>query len=196
MSKYNCFEKQTDLTVRNAQIVYLAKEKGLTATEISNYVTLAVSTIKTYIRKFVGLLEQAKEWFEDKIVKIYNKNNVVYECEYKKGDCAYIIEYFNSANKFVFLKIGMTNNIQRRVTECIRKYKESYDVTYAVVKKLYFAKDEEDALTLENLLRQHYKKIADCGFIKRDRFSKIRYNNEELERDIDCNKKMQLFAIC
>lgn len=201
---YNVFEKQENLEVRNAQIVYLAEECGMEANEISKYVDLAVSTIRTYIRKFANLLEKAKEWFGDKAKqlaqKIKEKCNVTdivtYNCEHHKGDCAYIIEYFDSQHNFVFLKVGMTNNINRRVGEHLRYYtNRGWDTTYAVVKELHFAEDEEDALTIENCLRKHYKKIDNCGFIKRDRFEFVRYDKKDLQQDNILQEQLKMFAI-
>ena len=201
---YNVFEKQENLEVRNAQIVYLAEECGMGASEISKYVDLAVSTIRTYIKKFANLLEKAKEWFGDKakqlVSKVKEKCNVTdivtYNCEHHKGDCAYIIEYFDSQHNFVFLKVGMTNNIDRRVGEHLRYYtNRGWDTTYAVVKELHFAEDEEDALTIENCLRKHYKKIDNCGFIKRDRFEFVRYNKEDLQQDNILQEQLKMFAI-
>ena len=202
--KYNVFEKQENLEIRNAQIVYLAEECGMTANQIQKYVDLAISTIHNYIRKFSYLLEKAKQWFGTKakqvVDKIKEKCNVTdivtYNCEHHKGDCAYIIEYFDSQHNFVFLKVGMTNNIDRRIPEHLRYYtNKGYDTTYAVVKELHFAEDEEDALTLENCLRKHYKKNKNNGFLPRDRFEMVRYNEQKLQADVTLQKQLQMFSI-
>ena len=202
--EYNVFEKQENMEIRNAQIVYLAEECQMEADEISNYVDLAVSTIKNYIKKFAHLLEKAKKWFGDKAKQLANKikekcnvtDLITYNCEHHKGDCAYIIEYFDSQHNFVFLKVGMTNDISRRVREHLRDYtNKGFDTTYAVIKELHFAEDEEDALTLENCLRKHYKKIENNGFIKRDRFSFVRYNAEDLQNDKILQKQLKMFEI-
>lgn len=201
---YNVFEKQDNIEVRNAQIVYLAEECGMNAKEISNYVDLAISTIKNYIRKFAHLLEKAKQWFGDKAKQVVNKikekcnvtDLITYNCEHHKGDCAYIIEYFDSQHNFVFLKVGMTNDITRRVKEHLRDYTtKGFDTTYAVVKELHFTEDEEDALTIENCLRKHYKKIANNGFIKKDRFAFVRYNVEDLQNDNTLQEQLKMFEI-
>lgn len=197
--------------IRNLQIVYLREVLGYTPTQIAKYVKdIAVATIKSYMYKFRDLLDKAKEFFGDKAKKLIDKvkekcnvtNTVTYECDHKKAPCAYIIEYFDSQHNFCFLKVGMTNNIQRRITEHLRDYckprkekPDGWDTTYAVVKNLYYAEDEEDALTLENLLRKHYKKIKNNGFIKRDRFEFVRYDKNELEQDEDIMQKVQMFAV-
>ena len=203
---YNVFEKQKNMEVRNAQIVYLREVLHMEYKDIVKYVDLAVSTVRIYCRKFAGLLEKAKEWFGEAAKATYAKvkekltslDTVVTceDCEPKTGDCAYIIEYFNSQKEFIFLKVGMTNNITRRVKEHLRDYtKKGFDATYAVIKKLYYAEDEEDALTLENCLRKHYKAIENCGFIKRDRFSFVRYSNEELNSDNRLQDNIKRFAL-
>lgn len=202
---YNIFEKQENLEVRNAQIVYMAEELEMTPSEIKKYVNLAVSTIKTYIYKFADLIDKAREWFGDKTKQVINKlkekcgfeDTITYDnCTPKAGDCSYIIEYFDSERNFLFLKVGMTNNISRRVKEHLKYYvNHGYDTAYAVVKEIHYAEDEEDALTLENLYRKHYKAIPDCGFIKRDRFATIRYDKEELEQDTALMTKVQMFEM-
>lgn len=200
---YNVFEKQTNMERRNAQIVYL-NDIGWEEEEIAGLVGLTVATIRRYIIKFADLLEKAKQWFGKVITTIstrarekFKNPYIIYECEHHKGDCAYIIEYFDDNKNFLFLKVGMTNNIGRRISEHMREYRkdEKYqNITYAKVKNLYYAEDEEDALTLENLLRKHYKKIENNGFIRRDRFSNVRYNIENLKNDIDLQNKIQLFV--
>lgn len=202
---YNVYEKQKDINVRNAQIVYMARELNMMPSQIKKYVDLALSTIRSYIHKFADMLEQAKEWFGNKTKQVVNKikekcnvtDIITYDnCIAKIGDCSYIIEYFNSQHNFVFLKVGMTNNIKRRIPEHLRDYKKAgFDTTYAIVKEIHYAEDEEDALTLENLYRKHYKAIPNCGFIKRDRFEKVRYNKQDLEQDTALISKVQMFEM-
>lgn len=179
-------------TVRNMQIVYLHEVFKYTPSQIAKYVTdIALSTIRSYIYKFKDLLDKAKKFFG----RIKKDERITFECNARKGNCAYIIEYFNSEHNFLFLKVGMTNNISRRIKEHFRTYqKQGVDVAFAVVKKLYFAKDEDDALTLENILRKHYKQIENGGFLPRDRFLNIRFNAQELESDIDTVSKLRLFT--
>lgn len=195
--KYNIFEKQENIEIRNAQIVYLKEVLQWSYEKIADFVGLAKSTIATYCRKFSNLLEKAKEWFgeqKEKIKEIFTKeeNNIIFECEHHKGECAYIIEYFDKNKNFTFLKIGKTNDINRRIKEHIREYRK-INIKYAEVKKIFYAEDEEDALTIENCLRKHYKKIDNCGFIKNDRFSNVFFNEKELLEDKECMKKIELF---
>ena len=204
--KKNVFEEQETMEERNCQIIYLYHILKWTPKKIGQLVGLANTTISGYVRKFKDLLSKAIELFEGKVVEIKqeiktkakNLSNryVTFECEHKVGDCAYIIEYYDSNKEFVFLKVGMTNNIERRISEHLRDYyRKGFDTTYAVVKRLFFGEDEEDALTLENCLRKHYKRIENSGFIKRDRFSNVRYDREELQADIDTMTKINMFAI-
>lgn len=201
---YNVFDEQDNMEVRNAQIVYMAKELGMEPKEIQNYVGLALSTIKNYIHKFGYMLEQARKWFGDKRQAVTKKiekvcgvaRTVDYgECIPKKGECAYIIEYFDSKHNFLFLKVGKTNNIKRRVREHLNKNYAKVDATYAVVKELHYAKDEENALTLENLYRQYYKTIPNGGFMPKDRFSNIRYSKSELEQNTALMTVVQMFEM-
>jgi predicted GIY-YIG superfamily endonuclease len=159
--------------------------------DIIKYVDLTKSTISNYAYKFADLLERAKQYFGEKVQDFVQKvkakttaqTPITYECEYKVGNCAYIIEYFNSKKEFIFLKVGMTNNITRRIKEHLKAYTEEFDSMYAVVKRLYYTKEDDDALTMENTLRKHYKHQENNGFLPRDRFLYCRYDKEDIESD-------------
>jgi hypothetical protein len=199
---YNVFEKYDDVDLRNAQIVYMKNVLGMKATEIQKYVDLAASTINSYARKFADMIELAIKWFGDKVKEVITKvkekvllnDLITFECDHRQGECAYIIEYFDSQKKFLFLKVGKTDHIERRVKQHLREYAK-HDATYAVIKELHFAEDNEDALTIENLLRKHYKAIPNCGFIKNDRFEYVRYNKENLDNDITMNDRIKMFEV-
>jgi len=200
---YNIFEKQKDINVRNAQIVYMAKELEMTPSQIKKYVDLALSTIRNYIYKFEDMLDQAREWFGDKAKQLMNnlrkkcedKNIITYECEKTKNPCSYIIEYFDSQRNFLFLKVGMTERpLNERIREHLRDY-VNLDATYAVVKEIHPATDKENAEIMESLYRQHYKKLENNGFIKQDRFSMVRYDKQELEQDTILMSKVKLFEM-
>lgn len=209
MGKIYIYEKQTDKEKRNAQIVYMAKVLGMQPKQIAEYVDLARKTISNYIRTYADLLEKAKEWFTDKIEEIKEKvtnrkgtkknyrviENVTFEnCIVKKAQCAYIIEYFDNNHNFLFLKVGKTKDIRNRIKSHFKEYKK-YNATYAVVKELHYAEDDEDALTLENLYRKHYKAIPNCGFIKNDRFKNIRYNAQDLQNDTVLITRVSMFEM-
>lgn len=177
--KYNVYEKQENIEVRNAQIVYMNKILGYTPKKISQYVDLALSTIRNYIRKFADLLEKAKLWFED---------SYIYSGEIKNSPCAYILEFFDGNNKKMFLKVGKTKHIEIRISQLITKYKAKR----VEIKKIFYAKSENFAEMIESMLREHYQNIANCGFIRLDRFTNVNYNDEELKNNSFLQKTLKI----
>lgn len=187
----NIYSKQNDVEGRRMQVVYMYHELNFTPKQIAQYVALAVSTIRSYAFKFANLLEKARQYFGEKTKELINiarektkaGKTITFDCPHKIGTCAYIIEYFNSQKEFIFLKVGETNNIERRVKEHLKAYSADFDATYAVVKQLFYTAEDDDALTMENTLRKHYKKKENGGFLPRDRFLFLRYNKEDIEQD-------------
>jgi len=167
--KYNVFEKQTDIEVRNAQIVYMYHILNMKPHEIKNYVDLALGTIRTYVRKFADLLDKAKKWFCTNIFK----------GEIKVQPCAYIVEFFDKNNIRLFLKVGKSNNLKRRIKEHLNKY----GAFRAEIKEVFYTKTNNYALMVESMLREHYQNIKNCGYIEQDRFTNAIYSHLDLEQN-------------
>lgn len=202
--KPSVFEPQTDIYIRNLQIIHLAYIEKWANKKIADFVGLATSTIRNYKNKFFDLLSQAKEYFSTttkKIKKFIKQTTADFEiqwnCPYEKGCCAYVIEYYNKNNDFVFLKVGKTKDIYKRIKQQFVAYqKAGWETVSAIVHKLFFAEDEDDALTIENCLRKHYKKQPQAGgFIPNDRFELCQFDENELSQDVDIMNKIQLFTI-
>lgn len=174
---YNPLCYNNDTTVRNAQIVYLHEVVGMTYENISKIVKLAVSTCSNYYHKFkVALGTMARKIFKIGATK---RIDIITECELKKGDCAYIVEFFNADGDFTYTKIGYSNDVFRRMKEHIDRTK--YGTSKIVIKAVFYFDDEEQALTMENAIRKYYKdKNSKADFVKRDRFSVQRLQNAEL----------------
>lgn len=179
--KYNVYEKQTDMEVRNAQIVYMYHELKMYPKEISKYVDLALSTIRNYARKFIDLLDKARQWFA---------NSYKYIGEIKNIPCAYILEFFNNNNERMFLKVGKTKHIEIRITQLIKKYK----ATRVEIKQIFYTKSENFAEIIESMLREHYQNKENSGYIKLDRFQNAYYNLEDLENDSNLQKVLEICA--
>lgn len=174
---YNPLCYNNDTTVRNAQIVYLHEVIKMTYADISKIVKLAVNTCSNYYHKFkIALGAMARKIFKIGATK---RIDIITECELKKGDCAYIVEFFNEKDEFTYTKIGYSNDVFRRMKEHIDRTK--YGTTKVVVKAIFYFTDEEQALTMENAIRKYYKdKNGKADFVKRDRFSQQRLQTEEL----------------
>ena len=177
--KYNVYEKQTNMEVRNAQIVYMYHELKMYPKEISKYVDLALSTIRNYVRKFIDLLDKAKQWFA---------NSYKYIGEIKNAPCAYILEFFNVNNEKMFLKVGKTKHIETRISQLLKEY----NAKRVEIKQIFYTKTENFAEMVESMLREHYQNVKNCGFVKMDRFTKAIYNFEELKNDYLLQKTLEI----
>ena len=61
----NPFERYDDVQIKRMQVVYLNKGLKITKKKVAEITGYAVSTVQTYARKFINLLDKAKEYFED-----------------------------------------------------------------------------------------------------------------------------------
>lgn len=156
-----------------AQVVYLANVKRLCVEEIAAITHYAISTIKVYARKFLDLLEYAKS--------IFRKGKKRISGNPEPRPCAYVIELFDNKG-FKWLKIGKAINLKKRCNEHLTYYKKD-GITSTKVKQAFYTDNEDDALIMESALRKHYKANKEGGFIPKDRFEKIRYDEKELAQD-------------
>jgi hypothetical protein len=60
--------------------------------------------------------------------------------------------------------------------------KSGFDVSYAVINKLFLAPSDDRALAIENALREHYKKQS-FGYLRNDRFLDMAYDVNDLRQD-------------
>lgn len=176
--KYDLFEKQDNMEVRNAQIVFMGKVLNWHPNKIKDYVDLALGTIRIYIKKFEYLLEQAKEWFD----------LTAYTGEIRQAPCAYILEFFNEKDQKMFLKVGKTKHITTRLKQLITEYKAKR----VEIKQIYYTKSENYAEIVESALREHYQNIVGSGYIKLDRFKNVCYSFLDLKTDENLQKIIEI----
>lgn len=176
----------TNLEIRNEAIVYASNRLNYKNSKIAQITSLAVSTIRTYVKKFFYLLEKAIERFEKIIVK------------YLVRPTTYIIEFYadEERTKPLFLKIGKTVNLNQRLKSLKNGYKKSYNIemVYPVVKKVYQFEEEDDALTFENELRKFYKAKKNVTYIKNDRFLNVSFDEKELKENARLNKALDFLS--
>ena len=160
------------------QVIYLYYVAKTNYQEIANLTDYALSTIDIYIRKFKHLLDCAKDLFtKEKPIK----EKVTFECEYQElGAYTYIIECYNKKFELEYLKVGMTNNLDRRFYEIGR---QSY-AKYIKVKKVYSFYDIDAAGAMENILRLVYKDSYEENFVEKDRFKKVHFDKEILDNNL------------
>jgi hypothetical protein len=184
---YNPLEKQNNIDVKHAQVIYLDKVMNKPIDEIAEITDYAESTIKRYIKKFAHLLSWAKEIFtktKQKLMGISYEflGRIEWEVEKTYKPCAYIIEYFDEKDNFLWLKVGKTSQpLQNRVYQHLNKdYK---GIAYKAVIKNYFeCNNDDDALTMENMLRKYYKQQNnEKDFLPLDRFTEQRYNLQVMQ---------------
>ena len=206
MRKISAFEKYDDPTICHEQVVYL-NYNGVDKQTIAKITGYAISTVKTFIYKFADLLSKAKKRFlavtkkalkevEPAIEYVKNvpnrfeakvHNDIIIERvskNYEKGNSyAYVFTFFNSCGKPQFLKIGKSDTPLARLQNEIPYYrKRGIDVSYAVINKLFLAPSGDRALTIENALREHYKKQS-FGYLRNDRFLDMAYDVNDLRQD-------------
>ena len=143
---------------------------------------MAVSTIETYIKKFINLLERAIARFE-KIVK-----------KFVKKPATYIVEFYKDKEltDFAVLKVGTTErSFNVREKELVKSYKN----LFPSLKKIYFFEEEDDALIFESALRKFYKKKPNSKFIRNDRFENIRFDEKELEESEELQKQLKMLSL-
>lgn len=170
-------EKQTETKVRQAQVVYLSEVMHKTASEIADITEYAVSTVRTYIRKFADLLEYAKSIFEKVEAKVRKSkyNNMInangFDIDTRDGELCYLFEFYNEDDILLCSKVGTTTRtIRTRLREELAsKTYKNMGATKAIVNRIYNC-GEYPAEGLESLIRSEYIKKYPKSFKKNDRF--------------------------
>ena len=177
--KYNVLEKQTETEVQHAQVIYLKEilSKGLD--EIAEITGYAISTVKSYIRKFAHLLDYAKEIFEEKKQQRKARKSKYDEIIENNGfditesgkEICYLFEFYDNENNLLCSKVGTTKrNVRQRLIEELRsKTYKNMGATNAVVNRVYNC-GEFPAEGLESRIRSEYIRKYPKSFKKNDRF--------------------------
>ena len=215
MAKISAFERYYDTTIRHEQVVYL-NSYGINHRTIAKITGYALSTVKTLVRKCINLLELAKKRFyvitkkalkefdptikyvqaaPDRMQAKRHNNTIVNRGfkNYKDGNAfAYVFTFFDANKKPVFLKIGKTKEPMTRLKNEIPYYRKSrYNVSYAIINKLILCPNDDRALTVENALREHYKKQS-CAYVRNDRFLDMAFDIDDLREDNFLKKTISL----
>ena len=117
MAKVDVFQRFEDTDTKRLQVVYLG-DHGFTPAEIRKWVDYAESTIKTYLRKFADLLEQAKRFFchvTKKVKKVLRGGKQL----------VYLFKFYDSDGKLICSKVGTTTRLpEERLKEEIKYYQK------------------------------------------------------------------------
>lgn len=127
--------------------------------------SLAISTIRTYSNNFYSQenIEQAITIFEPK-PKVKTSN---------EKEFLYIGHYVDTQGRYI-LKIGTTNNLNRRRTEHTRNYRRAKDYTMpkdsVFIYDWFLALSKYNTLRYEDRNRADWKNLGIGNFVRNDRF--------------------------
>ena len=117
MTKIDAFQKFEDTNMKRLQVVYLSGH-GFDPEDIHKWVDYAVSTIKTYIRKFADLFEQAKKIF-------YHVTKKVKAVLRGGRQLVYLFKFYDSDGKLICSKVGTTTRLpEQRLAEEVKYYQK------------------------------------------------------------------------
>lgn len=179
--KLNPYKYYADTTTAHLQVVFLTRVLHFTYEVVSEITRYAISTIRTFYYRFKDCVEKAKQIFQ------YN-DCIIWDAAPTDKACGYVLEFWDG-NKLLFLKIGMTTNIQRRVKEHLRNYNKNkrYEKLICKVKMVYETSSEENAIIIEAALREFYKEKYKNAYIRQDRFLGVSYQQEEKDNRRFCD---------
>lgn len=171
--------KTTIFLHRNEWIVYADKVLLLSVDEIAEKVSLAISTVKTYCRKFADRLKSACEVFDRfyyKLKKTYSITNETGIDPKEKGkQWCYLFRFYNAQGELVCSKVGTTTrSVEQRLKEELRS-KTYKDCTSATIDRIYDCGDLP-AEGLESRIRAEYIKLYPQSFKKNDRFISVLFD--------------------
>lgn len=101
---------------------------------------------------------------------------MVTEQKDKNNFHCYLTDFYRDECKLTF-KIGYTNNLERRMSEHLKRY-EADDYTIEMV---YTFNDPDLALIMESWARWYFKRKRNSIFIEKDRFK----NTRCVDKDVD-----------
>lgn len=81
----------------------------------------------------------------------------------------YVVEHYLDGER-VWLKVGKAKNLWQRMVRQLADYAKDGKADSVIIRAFYPAETEEEALSMENLLRHHYKQDPANGFVRQDRF--------------------------
>lgn len=192
--KVNEALQSINLEERNEAIVYASERLKYPSKKIAELTRLTIATIKTYVKKFINLLERAIKRFEEVV------NAIIETVSEKPLYFTYIIDYYSNkelTNKLA-LKVGKTaREVDQRNEENEKRYADIYRVNkvFGKVRKVFAFESENDALIFEDTLRDFYTRKKGVIFVPNDRFLNVEYNEEELKADKKVNAILNLLSL-
>lgn len=175
----NHFREKGLLDLVKAQMLWLRENTDYSYADIGMIVGYARSTVAIYIKKFGDQVRYLLELFVEKIAP--TSGEVIYKTEVPPDGIpsAYVSEIFDNG-EFQFLKIGFSAHMKTRMEAHARNRNYGNNNT-VIVYKCFSFDDEDQALTMENLLRKFFKqRNNEEDYLRRDRFTEQRVDEEIL----------------
>lgn len=163
MKKIDVFQTFEDTNMKRLQTVYL-NFHGFTAKEITKWTGYAISTIKTYVKKFEELVEEAKKIFYHitlKAKKVLRGGKQL----------VYLYKFYDKNGQLICSKVGTTTRLpEQRLKEEIKYYqKHDIDVQDAKICSVIDC-GAIPAEGAESITRAEFIKRYPEAFCKNDRF--------------------------
>lgn len=184
-------ENYESADTKHKQVLYLYHVMNLAKENIAVITGYAVSTVSRYISKYSHLLEEAKNLFEKGIEKtrevVRKITNaplpaISAECEIPADgvETAYVVEFYDKNQNFTYTKIGYSARTAQRMNDHAKRSK--YGTAFVKVLRCYTFDDKEQAMTMENAMRKHFKaKNNSADYVRNDRFSEQRATDEDFK---------------
>lgn len=160
-------------------VLFLHFQKNLSAEEIqSKGCELTVKGIRGFFKRFYHWLSEAINKFIDDIAPDFPQHPREYFYngvnEYHAGYCAYVIGCYKN-NTLKFLKVGMSNDFNRRMREHLKN--KMYDIDAISVYFVTYASSRLNATTIETRFRNFYKEFF--TLTRNDRFYNGHYEKQD-----------------
>lgn len=168
--KIDVFQEFEDTKMCRMQVVYL-NAYGFSPKEIAKWSSYAESTIKTYIRKFADLLDEAKKTFYHVTLKL--KNVLKGGRQY-----VYLFKFYSTSGELICSKVGTTTRLpEKRMKEEIRSYQKSKNERVASITTAEICSVIDcgaiPAEGAESVTRAYFIRKYPDKFMKNDRFMDV-----------------------
>lgn len=198
MRKYNPYVRQDDVVRCHLQVIYLYNE-GVSLEQIAEITGYAVSTVRSYIRKYEDCAKEANRLFADQITNAVARSEVrrrqgrqvtldfLADCgdmEIKGEKVVYLFKFYcgNQINS----KIGTTERtVTERLVEEIDTYikKNNWAIDRVEVLKVISTRDVAPEL-VESRVRSDLGVKYRNNYINNDRFMNAEVTVDEFENSV------------
>lgn len=161
----------TDTQIKHLQVVYLYWHEGFSPKEIADMTGYAKSTVNTIRYCEKDTLDEAIKYFEPPKKTKEKKKSV--PPTHKEKEFLYVGHYIDTEGRYI-LKIGTTNNLERRKKEHTNGYKQKKEYTMPADAEFtydwYLPLSKYNTLRYEDKNREALAEAEVGEFVRNDRF--------------------------